>query len=185
MQRISVVGPSGAGKSTISAILSDRLGIEHIEIDAIRHNGGWDAVDGEEFRDVVRARCAADAWVADGNYERYVLDLVWDRADTVIVLEPPKRVVTWRVTTRTLHRAVTRQEMWGGLREQWRNVFKFWDPSACVIAWSWQSYGRKVQRYRAAVLKPENTHLDFVFLRSRRDVREFVDSLPVQQTTRG
>lgn len=178
MQRISVVGPSGAGKSTLSEALSTRLGIEYIELDAIRHNGGWDAVDGEEFRDAVRMRCAAEAWVADGNYESYVLDLVWDRADTVVVLELPKRTVTWRVTKRTLQRAITRQEMWGGLREQWRNVFKFWDPSVCVIAWSWTSYGRKKQRYRAAVANPDNARLDFIFLTSPREVRAFVDALP-------
>ena len=39
MQRINVVGTSGSGKTTVSRALAGRLGIRHIELDAL----SWDA----------------------------------------------------------------------------------------------------------------------------------------------
>ncbi|HTE18391.1 MAG TPA: AAA family ATPase, partial [Armatimonadota bacterium] len=40
-RRIVVVGSSGAGKSTMAAALSQRLGLPHIELDALRHGPNW------------------------------------------------------------------------------------------------------------------------------------------------
>jgi hypothetical protein len=54
-----VVGSSGAKKSW----LAGRLGVEHIELDAIHHGPGCTARPAEEMRDVLDRRCPADgAW---------------------------------------------------------------------------------------------------------------------------
>jgi len=72
-----------------------------------------------------------DAWVVDGNYEAVVSDgPIWRRADTVVWLDVPKRVAMWQVTTRTLRRAVTREELWHGNREEWSNILS-WQPANC------------------------------------------------------
>jgi adenylate kinase family enzyme len=59
MRRVSVVGTSGSGKTTVTAALSARLVVPHLELDGLRHQPGWVPLPDGEFV----ARVAADpAW---------------------------------------------------------------------------------------------------------------------------
>ena len=75
VRRVSVVGNSGSGKTTVAAQLAARLGVSHIELDAIRHQPNWQELPDDEFRSRVAALTDADGWVVDGNYGA-VRDLV-------------------------------------------------------------------------------------------------------------
>jgi hypothetical protein len=99
--------------------------------------------------------------------------VVWPRADTVVWLDLPKRIVMRRIVGRTFWRVATRAQMWNGNRERWRNVFS-WDPQVSIISWAWHHHGRYRARYEAAVADPENGHLRFVRLTSRGEVRRFL-----------
>lgn len=57
--RIIVIGTSGAGKTTLAGRISARLGIDHIEIDALYHGPGW--TPRPEFLADVRALAAGAA----------------------------------------------------------------------------------------------------------------------------
>jgi adenylate kinase family enzyme len=91
-----MVGVSGPGKSTLGRSLAARLAVPYTELDAIHHQPDWAPLPGDEFRDRVTAIAAGDGWVIDGNYSG-VLPLVWERADTVIWLDPPRRTVMRRL----------------------------------------------------------------------------------------
>jgi hypothetical protein len=69
--RIAVIGTSGAGKTMLSLRIAGRLGVPHIELDAINWQPGWRDLtrhDPEEFIRRVTKAIQAEAWVADGNY---------------------------------------------------------------------------------------------------------------------
>jgi len=102
-----------------------------------------------------------------------VQSLVWDRADTVVFLDLPRRTVMRRVIWRTLRRVAGRAELWNGNRERWRNVLT-WDPAESVISWAWHNHGKKRERYTAAAADPAYAHLRFVRLRSPSQVRRFL-----------
>jgi adenylate kinase family enzyme len=136
------------------------------------HLPGWGELPGEEFRQQVSAAAAGEGWVIDGNYQA-VLDLVWERADTVVWLDLPRRTVMYRVVTRTLRRVLLRRELWNGNREPWSNLFSV-DPMKSVIAWSWTRHGVYRERYGAAVNDPAWQRLTFLRLRARRDVEELI-----------
>jgi adenylate kinase family enzyme len=172
VRRISVVGASGSGKSRLGRELAGILGVPYIELDAIVHQADWVALPDAELRARVEAATAAGGWVVDGNYGA-VRTLVWDRADTVVWLDLPRRTVTRRIILRTIHRAITRAELWNGNRERWRNVFSL-NPERSVIAWSWASYADKRQRYRAAAIDPANEHLTFIRIANRADARRLL-----------
>ena len=177
MNRVSIVGTAGSGKSTLAKAMSERLGLENIELSAIFHDGEWAAISRDEFRDAVAERCRADAWVTDDNYISMVLDLVWARADTVVALELPRRIVMWRVTKRTVKRLVFRTKLYGGVREPWSNLLMFWNPDRSIIGWAWSTYASNRAHYRAAAEDSANAHLNFIFLQSPKEVRAFVASL--------
>jgi len=174
VQRVSVVGTSGVGKSTVSRELARRLGASWLELDSVYHQVGWTPLDTAEFRARVAAVAAGERWVIDGGYSA-VRDLVWARADTVVWLDLPRRTVMRRITCRTLRRVAGRVELWNGNRERWRNLFT-WDKNESIIAWAWQTYGSRRERYAALLTDPANAHLTFVRLTSPVAVRRFLRS---------
>ncbi|WP_174566908.1 hypothetical protein [Nocardia crassostreae] len=168
VRRISVVGTSGSGKSSLARGIARRLGIPHVELDAIHHQAGWTAMGEAEFRAAVGERIAGDAWVVDGNYHGKLGDLVWRRADAVIWLDLPRSLVMWQIVTRTVGRWVFRRELWNGNRERLRDMFSL-DPEQSVILWAWTTHARNRERYLRAQRDPTYGHIEFIRVRSRRE----------------
>ena len=176
MRRVSIVGSPGSGKTTVGRQLADRLGVTHVELDSIFHQSGWTELDREEFRRRVGAAVSGDGWVIDGNYTT-VRDLVWARADTVVWLDLPRRLITRRVVVRTLRRALTRQELWNGNREPLSNFYRL-DPERNIIRWAWVMHPGYIDRYAAAMTDETTAHLRFIRLRSPAEVTAFLAALP-------
>ena len=164
MQRVSVVGNSGSGKTTLARALSTRLAAPHLELDSVFHQPGWEPLPTEQFRARVAEFIAADRWVIDGNYSK-VQDLIWQRADTVVWVDLPRRLVMWRVIWRSVRRAALRAELWNGNRERWGNLLHI-DPAKSVIAWSWTRHRRYRERYLRAAADPARQQLTFIRLRT-------------------
>ncbi len=57
---MSVVGSAGAGKTTFARALAARLGLAHVELDAIFHGPGWAPAEPEDFRRRVAAALPTD-----------------------------------------------------------------------------------------------------------------------------
>jgi len=174
VRRVSVVGVSGSGKSTLGRELAARLAVPYVELDAIFHQPEWTPLPEEHFRRRVTAIAAGDGWVIDGNYHA-VLPLVWERADTVVWLDPPRPTVMRRVIWRSVRRAAGRVELWNGNTERWRNLFT-WDEQESIVSWAWHRHPVYRQRYAAAARDPGNAHLTFYRIATRADARRILDS---------
>jgi adenylate kinase family enzyme len=175
VQRVSVIGTSGSGKSTLARSLAGVLDAPWLELDSVYHQAGWTPLGEAEFRARVLAFADGERWVIDGGYS-VVRDLVWARADTVVWLDLPRRTVMRRLVWRTLRRVTGRVELWNGNRERWRNLFT-WDKEESVIAWAWQTYGSRRERYAGFVADPAYAHLRFFRLTSPGAVRRFLRSV--------
>ena len=90
--------------------------------------------------------------MVDGNYDE-VRAIVVARATDVVWIDPRKSVVMAQVVGRSIHRAVTRRELWNGNRENWRD----WASPDHPIRWAWATYDRKQVTYPAAVRRPRPT----------------------------
>jgi len=162
MQRINVVGTSGSGKTTMAARLAQRLRVPHIEMDALFWGPDWTPVPEEVFRQRVVEALSGTAWVIDGNYSR-LRTSVWERADTVIWLDYPLAVIMTQLMTRTLRRALKREELWSGNRESLSKSFFSRDS---ILLWALQTYRRRREQYPALFAQPEYAHLTVIWLRS-------------------
>ena len=167
--RVSVVGVSGSGKSTFGRALAERIGVPFIELDSIRHQAGWTELPDDEFRARVVEATAGDGWVVDGNYDE-VRSIVVARATDVVWIDPRKTVVMAQVVTRSLHRAVTRRELWNGNRENWRD----WASPAHPIRWAWATYDGKQVTYPERFASDAYAHVRVHRLRGRREARAFL-----------
>jgi adenylate kinase family enzyme len=172
---VSVVGNSGSGKSTLARALARRLHVAHVELDSFKHQPGWKELPADEFAARVRVAIAADGWVVDGNYST-VRDEVWQRADTVVWVDPPRIVVMRQVIGRTLGRLVRRTELWNGNREPWRNLYTL-DPQESVIAWAWTRHRHYRELYRRLSADPSWGHLTFHRVASRKDSERLLAGL--------
>ena len=133
-RRIVVYGATGSGKTTLARRLSERLGLGVIELDALFWQPNWQVTLDDEFRAriVSALEASPQGWVCDGNYSR-VADLTLAQADTVIWLRLPWRTSFWRLLKRTVGRAWTREAMWAGNTESWRQSFVSKDS---ILWWS-------------------------------------------------
>jgi adenylate kinase family enzyme len=156
--------------------LAEVIGAEFVELDAIQHQPGWTQLTPDEFRARVQDATAADRWVVDGNYSAVREDIVWARADTIVWLDLPKRVVMRQIARRTAGRVFLRRQLWNGNRETLRNALSR-DPDRSVVMWAWTTHSSVHDRYRAAAGDPRWSHLRFVRLSSRDDVSAFLDEV--------
>ena len=68
-RRISIIGSCCSGKTTLAARLAERLGVTHVELDALHHGPNWQEATADELRAKVEETLAElDGWVVDGNY---------------------------------------------------------------------------------------------------------------------
>lgn len=177
MRRVSVVGSSASGKTSASRVIEERLGLARVELDSVYHQSDWTPLPDDQFRSVVEDIVSQEAWVIDGNYTSAgVLDIVWQRADTVVWLDPPKFVVMWRVVSRTLSRGMWGTELWNGNRESLKNMLK-WDPETNIIRWAWTRFDHTRSKYELRTRDPTWSHITFVRLCSRTEVRDFLNGL--------
>lgn len=164
MDRVVVIGQSGSGKTTLARALADRLGVAHVELDALFHGPGWQPR--PSFAADVEVATRGARWVADGNYAG-VRDLLWSRADTVVWLDLPRRSTTWRALRRSVTRACTRVPLWNGNRERWSTMLRPSHP----VRWSWQTHGRHRAEYEQRLRDPRWAGVLVVRLRTPSEVR--------------
>ncbi|MBJ7593721.1 MAG: adenylate kinase [Candidatus Dormibacteraeota bacterium] len=169
------MGNSGAGKSVLAAQLAQRLQVPHIELDAIFHLPDWRELPVDRFRAAVLQGTSADGWVVDGNYAA-VRDSVWAKADTIVWLDPPRRVVMRRIIRRTFTRILLRRRLWNGNRESVKKLFSR-DPERSIILWSWTKHADYRARYTAATADPRWSHVRFVRVRSASEAQALLASI--------
>jgi adenylate kinase family enzyme len=171
VRAVAIVGSSGSGKTTLARVLSDRLGLEHIEIDSVYHQPGWAGLETNEFRRRVQQRIdeASSGWVADGNYNGQLAGITQRAADTIVWLDLAKATVMRRVTARTIRRAVRREELWNGNREPLSNFFR-WDPNHNIMRWTWVHFDRYRRRYDTFSVDGTWAHADVVRLCGTQEV---------------
>lgn len=171
-RRISVVGTLGSGKTTFACKASSVIQAPHVELDGLHWEPNWVEAPNDVFRERVKQSLQGDSWVADGNYHQ-VRDIVWNRANTVVWLDYPFSIIMGRLAKRTLRRILTREKLWNGNREHFRNVFS----KDSVFLWAFKTYRRRRRQYPELLRRPENAHLSLVRLRSPKESSEFLSRL--------
>lgn len=170
MERVAIVGSSGAGKSTLARALGARTGLPVVHLDEHYWKPGWVETPSDEWRARQAALCAGDRWIMDGSYSGTV-DLRLAATDLVF-LDLPLRVTLPGVLRRwRRHRG--RPVQAAGCPER---------ASAHLLRWVWDYPTRGRVRMLAAVDEHGPADLDIVTLRSRRDVRRWLDRVAAGTT---
>jgi adenylate kinase family enzyme len=129
-RRIVITGLAGSGKSTLAVELAARTGLPLIHLDLHFWQPSWTPPSETEWRETQRAVLADDGWIADGNY-RETLDLRLELADTVIVLDMPWWLCSWRALRRGFRMPAQlppgcEYAHWARWRDEWRLAGRIW-----------------------------------------------------------
>jgi adenylate kinase family enzyme len=172
-RRIVMIGSTCAGKSTLARELAARLGIPHVELDALHWEPEWTAAPLERFRHRLERALQGGAWVVDGNYTDRARDMVWPLADTVVWLDPPFVVVLMRFVRRTSGRILRREVLWNANRETLRGAVLGRDS---LLWWLVSTFARRRREYASLAASAAESGPRFVRLRRRRVVLAWLNS---------
>jgi adenylate kinase family enzyme len=167
VRRVAIIASaSSSGKTTLGRELARRLAAPFHELDALNHGPNWTEATPEELRARVEPLLAEERWVVDGSYRGKLGDLVLARAELVVWLDMPRRVWFPRLLRRTVSRIVSREELWSGNRETFRNAFMSRDS---LLLFALRNYPRRRRLYPEE-LAPYNV----VRLRSPHEVEQWL-----------
>jgi adenylate kinase family enzyme len=171
MKRVVILGPGGSGKSELATALSRRTGLPVVHLDVLFWRLGWTPAPRDEALRDFAAAIAGERWILDGNF----LDLEseyarFERADTVIFLDLSRATCLWRVLRRLVHdRRRSRPDLPEGCRECF---------DLPLLRWIWR-YPQNDRPRVLAILAGLDGRADVRHLRSRSDVRRYLDNVPV------
>ncbi|MEP6812092.1 MAG: adenylate kinase [Actinomycetota bacterium] len=172
--RIAITGPSASGKTTLAAELARTAGIRHVELDALYHGPNWEPCSLDVLRERVSAATEGDGWVTDSTYHTLLGDVVVARADVLVWLDLPVRLVMWRLLRRTHMRNRDNVELWNG------NLEPGWRESSRYLIWP--ALRRSFENRRAFPARYADVNV--LRLRSDAEVRAFVQSIqPIASTS--
>ena len=165
MDRITVVGTPGAGKTTLAQRIAAVRRIPFVEIDALFWGPKWTSVAPDVFRSNVERALSTDQWTVGGNYGS-ARDIIWKRADTLIWLDYALPMIMLRLVRRTLRRVITREELWAGNRETWKE--QFWSRDSLLL-FAVQSHHTRRTQFMHDLARPEYRHLTLIRFRRTRE----------------
>lgn len=173
-KRISVVGASGSGKSHVSRILRELLDLPVCALDDLRDSLPGGALDTWEFARRAEILAARDAWIIDGHYV-VIRHLIWQRADTIVLLNYPLYLVFIQILRRYVARKSGRLNLGphddqpdnparagAGWRQRWHRLLKIF---------------RERQDYTRILRSPEYGRVNVIELKSRKATQDWLETV--------
>ncbi len=107
--KMIVLGPGAAGKSTFARRLAAATGVPATELDSVFWSADIEPLTPDEWIAVQADLIAADEWILDGDLgPNDVLRPRLERADIVVMFDPPLIRCVWRA----LRRSREQREFW-------------------------------------------------------------------------
>ncbi len=176
-QRIAIIGTTAAGKSTLAEALSEKFNLPYVELDALYWGPNWTPVPFEEFWDQVETAIEGDRWVVVGNYQS-VRWLIWDKADAIIWLDYPFRILFWRLLKRTVQRSLSRELLWGKNRDTFGRHLKFWSQDS-LFFWLFKTYWQRKRETPFFLSLPSFNEMKIFHFKHPKQTEAWLNSLVI------
>jgi len=161
VQRVAILGPAGAGKSELARELAARTGLPAVHLDVVFWRPGWTPAPRDEAAAELACAVAEERWILDGNFLGDG-DARFERADTVVFLDLPRRTCLRRVLRRLVRdRRHVRADLPAGCRE---------GLDLPLLRWIWR-YPRTDRPRVLALLGRLPAGVDVLHIRSPRELQ--------------
>jgi adenylate kinase family enzyme len=167
--RILVYGVTGSGKTALAERISVRTGIPWHSVDDLTWEPDWVPVPDDEQRRRIEVICAGEQWVLDTAYGKW-LDVPLARVELIVALDFPRWLSLFRLTRRSIARALDGRPLCNGNHESFRHMFS----RDSIILWHFKSFSRKRRRIRGWEVDPPAAQV--VRLSSKRQAESWLAS---------
>jgi adenylate kinase family enzyme len=164
MRKVVIIGPAGAGKSTLARELGAILKMDVFHLDRYFWQPGWKEKSKEDRVKILQELVQKSEWIIEGAYFS-TSDIRLQKGDTVIFLDMPILLCTWRVLKRRYSvQQQQRPDLPAGCSERlnWRYMLK-------LLLFPF--VGRKTLLRKLRWVEREK----FICLHSEEEVKDFLD----------
>src|SRR5687768_17401917 len=98
--KIVVLGVSASGKSTFARSLAKKRFIPIVHMDSHMWKPGWNYIGDEATVALIKEASLGTFWIIEGYIEKEAREVLFDRADTLIILDYPGWLSAWRYLKR-------------------------------------------------------------------------------------
>jgi len=179
-RRIHVLGNSCSGKSSVGRQLAANLEIPFVELDALNWEPHWiglNEYNPEELERKIKEATAGNEWVVAGSYESFSKRVFWPRLQTIIWLDLPMYLLIVRMIKRSWTRWRSKKLLWGTNYEEFWPQLMFWRKEDSLLWWIVTQHERKRLGMYKNISDPSWAHIDFIHLKSLKEIDEFLASL--------
>jgi len=105
MNKIYITGSVGSGKSTLGKNLAKEFGFAYCELDSVIYKPYAESTSGNRKRSIedkdalISDVLSSERWIIEDS-GRKEFEYIWDEADSIILLDPPKSLRNWRIVSR-------------------------------------------------------------------------------------
>ena len=161
--KIVVVGTSAVGKSTFSRKLAQVLNLPLTLMDSIMWKPGWNYIGDEETVRKLDEVSLRPEWIIEGYISTEARTFVFDRADSIIYLDYPSLISSWRYIKRWWkYRKAARPELEGSPEK--------FDLKFLALVWT-KGEANYLNRY----LKEVNPRKKIITLKSPKEAQKFLE----------
>jgi adenylate kinase family enzyme len=173
-QRIVVAGDPCSGKSTLAQRMASVIDAPYVELDALNwRRPSWVPAPDDELLTSMIEATRGDRWVVAGNYLRVAQPAIWPRAECVVWLDLPLRIVLPRLVRRSWQRWRSHELLWGvNYEDPWQHL-RVWETDRNLFAYTVKTHHERQATFVAAMSDPKWAHIRFVRLRSPREIDAF------------
>lgn len=164
-KKIIIVGISTSGKSTLARKLSEKTNIPVTFMDIIMWKPGWNYVGDEETNKKIDEISNGAEWIIEGYINKPMRSVLFERADTIIYLDPLPITSAWRYIKRWWkHKKHVRPELSGSPEKfSWKFLKLVWTKGEAI----------SLKRY----LHEVSTKEKIITLHSPKQIKVFLTSL--------
>ncbi len=165
--KIAVLGYAGSGKTFLSDYISENKNIPVLHLDEIKWDKEWKQIDNSLVLPQVSAFMTNDNWIIDGYYDYLCYNERLESADLIVLLLLPRMTCFYRAVKRTKSRR----------KDGYKNDLNWWFIKftlfGCRNKERQQTYAKIAEKYKNKT----------VVLKTQRQVKEFMKSIPNKQIT--
>lgn len=176
-RRVLVAGVAGSGKSTLARRMGSLWNLPYTELDSLFHGAGW--TKRPSFETDLAALADTERWITEwGYWNSGARSILGPRAELMIWLDYPRRIVLPRIVRRTVRRRIRREVLWNGNVEPHLHTF-FTKPEANIVRWNLKT--QHSWRERMPEFQAELPHLTIVRLRHPRETKRWLSQVTAHE----
>lgn len=171
MQKVVVIGCPGSGKTFFSRKLSDKSKLPLIHLDTIYHDLTHNYYeDKDSWRLRMNEVVKAPRWIIEGNYKS-TFDIRFKAADTIILLDYPRRVYFKRVLMRRIEYSNKRR---AEMPESWNEKIEL-DFIKFILRY------KKIERPKVLkLLKKYESDKNVIILHNDKEAKVFIENTVIE-----